>query len=97
MLPCQGEVFTAAEYGIEDMALPQVVMNHVKKQIHHQNIDVLDRGLQSTRSMVTFTQKDITFVCRAKKNRNYVELASLILADQELDLGDTTLIIDAKV
>jgi hypothetical protein len=97
LLPCQGEVFTSAEYGSEDMALPQVVMNHVKKQTHHNNIYVLDRGLQSTRSMDTFTQKEITFVCRAKENRKYVELASLILADQELDLGDSILIKDAKV
>lgn len=97
LLPCQSEVFTSPQYGSEDMALPQVVMNHVKKQAHHQNIYVLDRGLQSTRSMDTFTQKEITFVCRAKENRKYVELASLILADQELDLGDTTLLKDAKV
>jgi transposase len=79
------------------MALPQVVMNHVKKQAHHHNIYVLDRGLQSTKNMDAFTQKDITFVCRAKENRKYVELGSLILPDQELDLGDTTLIKDAKV
>lgn len=97
LLPCQSEVFTAPGYGSEDIALPQVVMNHVKKQAHHQNIYVLDRGLQSTRNMDTFTQKDITFVCRAKENRKYVELASLILTDQELDLGDTLLIKDAKV
>jgi len=63
LLPCQSEVFTSPQYGSEDMALPQVVMNYVKKQTHHQNIYVLDRGLQSTKNMDNFTQKEITFVC----------------------------------
>ena len=97
LLPCQLEVFTSPHYGSEDMALPQVVINHVKKQAYHRNIYVLDRGLQSTRNMDAFAQKGITFVCRAKENRKYVELASLILPEQELDLGDSTLIKDAKV
>jgi hypothetical protein len=42
-------------YGSEDIALPEVVMEHVKKGIGHQNIYVLDRGLQSTRTMLAFS------------------------------------------
>ncbi|WP_349267239.1 transposase [Flavivirga aquatica] len=97
LLPCHSEVFTRAEYSSEDMALPEAIMNHVKQETHHQNIYVIDRGLQSTRTMNSFTDDAVTFIARAKENRKHVELQSLVRQAQDSDLGELTLIKDSKV
>lgn len=97
ILPCYSNVFTSPSYSSEDIALPEVVMNHVKQETDHQNIYVLDRGLQSTRTMKKFNQNDVTFICRAKENRKYQELESLLFKGQDLDLGETILLKDSKV
>lgn len=97
LLPCHSEVFTKERYSSEDMALPEAIMNHVKQETHHQNIYVIDRGLQSTRTMNSFTDDAVTFIVRAKENRKHVELQSLVKQAQDLDLGELTLIKDSKV
>jgi transposase len=97
VLPCGSNVFTSPSYASEDIALPEAVMNHVKKENNHKNIYVMDRGLQSTRTMKTFSKDSIAFICRVKENRKYVELESLIAKNQNLDLGESTLIKDCKV
>ena len=97
ILPCYSNVFTSASYSSEDIALPEVVINHVKQDSDHKNIYVLDRGLQSTRTMKAFNTKEITFICRAKENRKYVELESFLTNNQNIDLGETLLIKDSKV
>ncbi len=96
-LPCSFDVFTKSTYSSEDIALPQAITNHIKKESNHKNIYVVDRGLQSTRTMKTFTQDAIPFICRLKENRKYVEIKSLIRKNQNLDLGESTLIKDCKV
>lgn len=97
ILPCHSTVFTSSKYGNEDNALPEVVMEHVKKETGHQNIYVLDRGLQSTRTMKEFNNNQVTFICRAKENRKLVELQSLITAGQDLDLEESKLIRNSKI
>lgn len=97
LLPCHSEVFTSTGYGSEDIALPEVVMGHVKKETGHRNIYVMDRGLQSTRTIADFSKQGVTFVCRAKENRKMVELESFITAAMELDLGESILVSDRKV
>lgn len=97
LLPCHSEVFTKAKYSSEDMALPEAIMNHVKQDTHHQNIYLIDRGLQSTRTMKSFSNDAVTFIVRAKENRKHVELQSLVKQGQDLDLGELTLIKDSKV
>ncbi len=97
ILPCHANVFTATSYASEDVALPEVVMEHVKKESDHHNIYVLDRGLQSTRTMNDFTKDTVTFVCRAKENRKFIELESFINQTQETDLGESHLLKDCKV
>jgi hypothetical protein len=97
ILPCDSNIFTSASYSSEDIALPEAVMNHVKKEANHQNIYVLDGGLQSTRTMNKFTKDSVRFICRAKENRKYIELDSLIKETQDKDLGESTLIKDCKV
>ena len=97
ILPCHSKVFTAPSYASEDIALPEAVMEHVQKETGHQNIYVLDRGLQSTRTMKAFNRDQVTFICRAKENRKFIELESLITEGQDLDLGESTLLRDCKV
>ena len=38
ILPCCSNIFTAPCYSSEDIALPEVVMNHVKQEVGHKNI-----------------------------------------------------------
>ncbi|RPD37864.1 IS4 family transposase [Chitinophaga barathri] len=97
VLPCHSNVFTSASYSSEDIALPEAIMEHVKKETNHHNIYVLDRGLQSTRTMESFSANDVTFICRAKENRKFIELASLITENQDLDLGESILLKDCKI
>lgn len=97
VLPSHASVFTHPSYGSEDIALPEVVIEHVKKETGHQNIYILDRGLQSTRTMKAFSTDKVTFVCRAKENRKFVMLESLITEGQDTDLGESELISDSRV
>lgn len=97
LLPCSTEVFMQSKYSSEDIALPEVIINHVKQETHHQNIYVVDRGLQSTRTMNRFNDNRVFFIARAKENRKYVELESLLGNDPDLDLGELTLVKDSKV
>jgi hypothetical protein len=97
VLPCHSNVFTNSSYGSEDIALPEAVMEHVKKEAGHQNIYVLDRGLQSTKTMKAFSMSQVTFICRAKENRKFTLLESLVTQGQDLDLGESKLIRDCRV
>ena len=97
ILPCDFSVFTALSYSSEDIALPEVIRNHVKRENNHQNIYVMDRGFQSTRTMKSFSKESITFICRAKENRKYKELESFVAENQDLDLGESMLIKDSKI
>ena len=97
LLPCDLKVFTASPYTSEDIALPEAIMSHVKKETNHQNIYVIDRGLQSTRAMKVFSDDKITFVCRAKENRKHIEIESYLSENQEIDLGESILLKDSKV
>lgn len=95
MLPCEVDLFTDPAYCSEDIALPEVVSGHLKQQLGHRNIYVLDRGLQSTRNMAVFNKGSVSFIARAKENRKYVELEPMPFADS--DLGTLELIRDSKV
>lgn len=97
VLPSHSKVFTNPTYGSEDIALPEAVMGHVKKESGHQNIYVLDRGLQSTKTMQTFSVGQVTFICRAKENRKFVELKSFVVEGQDTDLGESKLVKDCMV
>lgn len=97
LLPCAVDVFTKPTYGSEDIALPEVIANHIKRESNHNNIYVIDRGLQSTKTMKIFTEDSVSFICRAKENRKYVELESLMGKHQDFDLGESTLIKDCKI
>jgi len=97
LLPCHFNVFTDKKYSSEDVALPEAILGHVKQESDHQNIYVIDRGLQSTRTMNSFSKDSIGFIIRAKENRKHIELDCLMTQNQEVDLGELTLIKDSKV
>lgn len=97
ILPCQTKTFTSAEYASEDIALPEVIRAHVKLETGHNNIYIIDRGLQSTRNIKTFSDESIRFIIRAKEKRKYVELESMLDTETILDLGKLILLKDSKV
>jgi hypothetical protein len=97
LLPCSAQAFSESSYNSEDVALPKIVWQHVKQQVGHENIYVLDRGMQSARSLQTFDQQKVGFVCRAKENRKYEPLANLMKEGQPTDLGEAILLSDQLV
>ncbi len=97
ILPAGVEIFNSQRYSAEDNALPEAILNQVKRDTEHRNIYIIDRGIQSTRTMKEFTQKNIKFVIRAKENRKHEEIESLIKENQDLDIGDNFLIKDSIV
>jgi len=76
ILPSGVEVFTAQKYSSEESALPEAILKQVKKEEHHDNIFVIDRGLQSTRTMKDFDKKSVKFIIRTKENRKFEEVES---------------------
>lgn len=78
ILPSGVEVFTAQKYSSEESALPEAILQQVTKEEHHDNIYVIDRGLQSTRVMKDFEQKSVKFIIRSKENRKFEEVESFL-------------------
>lgn len=97
ILPCDAKIFTESKYSNEDMALPEVVKSHVKQENDHQNIYVIDRGLQSARTMKDFSKESVSFIIRAKEKRKYIELESFVKEGTQTDLGSLNLVKDSKV
>jgi hypothetical protein len=91
VLPCGLEVYTDAAYSSEDIALPEVILRHVKKESEHNNIYIFDRGLQSTRTMRDFNKNKIPFVARLKENQKFIEKENRITDNQNTDLGESVL------
>jgi transposase len=97
ILPAGVEIFNSQRYSAEDNALPEAILKQVKKQTGHRNIYIIDRGIQSTRTMKSFTDKQIKFIIRSKENRKHQEIKSLIQENQDLDIGDNLLLQDSIV
>ena len=77
ILSCDSNVFTSPRYSSEDVALPEVVMNHIKKESNHQNMYVLDRVLAVHYRYIQF-QKYYIGEISFKLNFFKASLASLI-------------------
>lgn len=75
----------------------EVILKHVEKDKNQPNIYVIDRGLQSTRTMQNFTSKNIPSIIRSKQNRKLNEIESLIKEENRQESDHYTLIKDAKV
>lgn len=97
ILPSAVEVFTQQKYSAEDNALAQAVLNQVKKEEHHDNIYVIDRGLQSTRTMKEFEEKCLKFIVRSKENRKFEEIESFLTTENPIKWDGWEVIKDSSV
>ena len=97
ILPSAVQVFNAQKYSSEETALPEAILEQVKKEEHHDNIYVIDRGLQSTRVMKNFDQKAVKFIIRSKENRKFIETASFLDPQNTQKWEDWEVIKDSKV
>lgn len=97
ILPCGVEAFTGQKYSSEETALPEAILKQVKKQEHHENIYVIDRGLQSARTMKDFEQKDVKFIIRSKENRKFEEIESFLKTEKPVKWDDWEVIKDSRV
>ena len=91
------EIFTEQKYSAEDNALAEAVLSQVKKEEHHDNIYVIDRGLQSTRTMKDFEEKNLKFIIRSKENRKFEETESFPGTTNPLKWDDWEVVKDSKV
>lgn len=97
VLPSGVEVFTGQKYSSEEAALPEAILKQVKKEEHHGNIYVIDRGLQSTRAMKDFDEKSVKFIIRSKENRKFEEIESFLETVKPLKWDDWSVLKDSKV
>ncbi|WP_294281711.1 transposase [uncultured Chryseobacterium sp.] len=74
ILPSAVEIFTGQKYSTEDNAIAEAILKQVKKEEYHNNIYTTDRGLQSTRTIKEFEEKNIQFIVRSRENRNLKRL-----------------------
>ncbi|WP_255594468.1 hypothetical protein [Pontibacter sp. HSC-14F20] len=58
---------------------------------------MLDRGLQSGKSLEAFAAQQVPFVCRLKEKRKYELRSNLLGEDQQTDLGEGVLLSDELV
>ncbi|WP_299176077.1 IS4 family transposase [uncultured Chryseobacterium sp.] len=97
ILPSAVEIFTGQKYSTEDNALAEFILKQVKKEEYHDNIYIIDRGLQSTRTMKEFEEKCIKFIVRSKENRKFEEIESFLKAENPIKWDDWEVIKDSKV
>ena len=97
ILPSAVEIFTGQKYSAEDNALAEAILSQVKKEEHHDNIYVIDRGLQSTRTMRDFEEKSLKFIIRSKENRKFEEIKSFLETENPLKWDGWEVIKDSKV
>ena len=97
ILPSGVEVFNTQKYSSEENALPEAILKHVKKEEHHGNIYVVDRGVQSTRTMKDFSEQSVKFIIRSKENRKFEEIESLLNPKSIQRWDNWHLVKDSKV
>lgn len=97
ILPSGVEVFTAQKYSSQESALPEAILKQVKKEEYHDNIYVIDRGLQSTRSMKEFDGQSVKFIIRSKDNRKFEEMESFLEPKKPLKWDDWEVLKDSNV
>lgn len=68
-----------------------------KKEKHHDNIYIIDRGLQSTRTIKEFEEKDIKFIVHSKENRKFEEIESFLKPQSTVEWHSWKVIKNSKV
>ncbi|MFI3280624.1 MAG: IS4 family transposase [Rikenellaceae bacterium] len=97
LLPSSANVFTDPSYSSEDLALPNAIKNHVVSSEYHDNIYVIDRGLQSTAKMIDLDTEDIKFVGRLKESRKYKVIEPIVVQPQEeAEFNGLRLVLDSR-
>src|SRR5690606_41720402 len=76
---------------------PEAILKQVKKEEYHDNIYVIDRGLQSTRSMKEFDGQSVKFIIRSKDNRKFEEMESFLEPKKPLKWDDWEVLKDSNV
>ncbi len=97
VLPSAVEIFTGQKYSTEDNALAEAILKQVKKEEYHDNIYIIDRGLQSTRTIKEFEEKDLKFIVRSKENRKFEEIESFLKPESPVEWDGWKVIKDSKV
>ena len=68
-----------------------------QKEEYHDNIYVIDRGLQSTRTMKNFEEQSVKFIIRSKENRKFEEIESFLETENSVKWGDWVVLKDSKI
>lgn len=97
VLPSAVEIFTGQKYSTEDNALAEAILKQVKKEEYHDNLYIIDRGLQSTRTIKEFEEKDLKFIVRSKENRKFEEIESFLKPESPVEWDGWKVIKDSKV
>lgn len=97
ILPAGVESFNTQKYSSEENALPEAILKHALKETDHENIYIIDRGLQSARVMTDFENKSIKFIIRSKENRKFEETESFLDSKNNEKWGEWTVVKDSKV
>ena len=85
------EVFSDSTYLSEDMAMPEVLTQLIKKDSNHENLYVLDRGFSSLENYDNVTEQRGKFVGRIKTNRKMEVVRSLMDETTDTDLRNLDL------
>lgn len=89
---CAFDVFTAAKYTSEDLAIPEVMFKNASKEGSQTNIYTFDRGVAASKTFSALNQEDIFFVGRLKTNRKFEVISIDELPETEKDLGELNLL-----
>jgi hypothetical protein len=85
------KVFDSPSFISEDLAMPAVLNDLIRKDKDHKNLYVLDRGLSSLTNYKSISDQDAKFVGRIKTNRKMEVVKSLLKEDTDKDLDNLTL------
>ena len=88
------KVFDEPSYLSEDVAMPEVVMDIVKRDKDHRNLYLLDRGFCALTNYNRVSDSNAYFVGRIKTNRKMSLVRSLMAEDADRDLGKLELVDD---
>lgn len=91
------EVFSEPKYLSEDMAMPEVVLPLVKKEIGHENLYVFDRGMVAADNYDAIDREGAFFIGRIKTSRKVEVQQSLLTESTDRDLGRLELVDDVVV
>jgi transposase len=91
------DIFNETKYLSEDVAMPSLLLPMIKKENHHANIYVLDRGLSAVYNYETISGNDALFVGRLRTDKKVEHVRSLMTDNTDRSLGKLELVDDIEV